>query len=174
VPTRGPHWAVSLSRTSAPLTALNPDWDTDGQVRLVGHTLASTGFLCRCSAGPTCQILPQQTHPHFLHGRRDADSSAGDLGVARSCAWTGSWVLKYRVIGAQAYPLPSTRPLAPHSLRNKPAAAVALVRRRHIVFPVSLIGGGAWLGLGGPVSRGDCGVGASVAHGFLTGDPRIT
>jgi hypothetical protein len=69
--------------------------------------------LCRCFGEPTCQILPQQTHPRFLHDWRDADSSAGDLGVARSCAWTGSRVLKYRVIGARAYPLSSTRPLAP-------------------------------------------------------------
>jgi hypothetical protein len=127
------------------------------------------GLLCRCSGEPICQILPQQTHPRFLHDRRDTDSLAGDLGVARSCAWTGSRVLKYRVIGAQAYPLSSTRPLAPHSLRNKPAAAVALVRRRHTVSLASLIGRGAWLGPDGPVGRGDCGVGASVAHGFLTG-----
>jgi hypothetical protein len=127
------------------------------------------GLLCRCSGEPTCQILPQQTHPCFLHDRCNTDCLAGDLGVARSCAWTGSRVLKYRVIGAQAYPLSSTRPLALHSLWNKPAAAVALVRRRHTVSPASLIGRGAWLGPDGPVGRGDCGVGASVAHGFLTG-----
>jgi hypothetical protein len=106
---RGTHTSYRAAHAAA--------WDPPGGLSLA---LALSGSrdrvnrsLCRCFGEPTCQILPQQTHPRFLHDRRDADSSAGDLGVARSCAWTGSRVLKYRVFGARAYPLSSTRPLAP-------------------------------------------------------------
>ena len=42
------------------------------------------GLLCRCSGEPTCQILPQQTHPRFLHDRRGADSSPEILAPSRA------------------------------------------------------------------------------------------